>query len=91
MDTKIKGPGTLPRLRTAKGMTQRQLAKEAGISQSTLALIERGHRKAYLLTLSKLAAALEVDVDVLMEYLETTAPERGKLGQAVKKEKQKRD
>jgi len=90
MDTKIKRLGALPRLRAARGKTQRKLAKEAHIDQATLAQIESGRRRARLLTLSKLAAALEVDVEVLLEYLDTSASDRGRLGQAAKKQKQKK-
>ena len=85
MDMKTKRLGVLPRLRAAQGKTQRKLAKEAKISQPTLAQIESGRRKARLLTLYKLAAALEVDVELLLEYLDTSAPERGKLGQEARK------
>lgn len=46
-------------LRKARGMTQQQLAKAAGMSQSAISLIESGFHPE---TLSAIAEALHVDV-----------------------------
>lgn len=50
----------LRNLRKNKGMTQRDLATRAGVSSSTILLLEQGKRGAYALTVRKLAAALGV-------------------------------
>ena len=89
MSTNDKQLGTLQRLRAERGKGQRQLALEAGVNRTTLMLIETGQRKAQLTTLGKLAAALEVDVQDLLEYLDTSASERGRMGQAAKRRKGK--
>lgn len=52
-------------LRVALHMTQRQLAKRAGVSQGNLALIERGRLEPQLTTLRKLFDALYCDLIVL--------------------------
>lgn len=54
---------TLLRLRKKRGLTQEGLAKEAGMSRTGLALIERGvERNVRLTTLDLLAKRLSVDV-----------------------------
>ena len=77
----------LQSLRAQRGKGLRQLAEEAGIDASTLVALEKGYRKARLATLGKLAVALEVDVAELLDYLDTTAPERGRKSQAARREK----
>ena len=64
----LSGP-RIKRLRVLKGLTQRQLADRAGVSQSTVVLIERQERaeRFHPATLTKLAAALEVDPAELLE------------------------
>ena len=47
-------------------MTQRQLARSAGINPLYLSQIERGRRTGSARTLSALAVALGVDVDDLI-------------------------
>ncbi len=76
----------LKKLRGEAGLTLRGLAELAGVNQATIALIENDKRKAQLATLGKLAMALKVPMDDLMEFLDTTAAERGRKGQEVKKE-----
>ncbi len=49
-------------LRRAQGVTQRELAKRAGISRATLARIEGETATPDLSTLAKLADALGVEV-----------------------------
>lgn len=53
--------------RKSNGLTQEQLAERTGISISFLGHIERGSRKASLETLVKLANALEVSLDYLLQ------------------------
>jgi transcriptional regulator with XRE-family HTH domain len=50
------------RLRLAKGMTQEQLAADAGIDLTYAGGIERGRRNPSLDVLAWVAAALEVDL-----------------------------
>lgn len=47
-------------IRTAKGMSQEQLADEAGIHRTHVSLIERNRRSVRLETLERLAKALGV-------------------------------
>ena len=53
---KIKG------LRVSKGMTTRVFAREAGISTETLNAVEHGRRQPSVMTLSKIARVLGVEV-----------------------------
>ena len=53
--------------RLLKELTQEQLAEKAGISVAFVGHIERGTRKASLETVVRLANALEVTTDVLLQ------------------------
>lgn len=55
----------IKRLREAKGISQRQLAREAGVSQPLLCQIERGTKNPSLPVGLALAAALGVKVERL--------------------------
>ena len=58
----------LVRLREARGLTQVQLAKRAGLSQPMIAKMESGKVKNYeLKTLARLAVALGAQVRVTLE------------------------
>jgi transcriptional regulator with XRE-family HTH domain len=48
--------------RKAKGLSQEELALEAGIDRSFMGQVERGQRNVSVLTLYKLAAVIGVDV-----------------------------
>jgi HTH-type transcriptional regulator/antitoxin HipB len=48
--------------RIAKGLTQLQLAKKAGIYPNTYAKIERGEQDPSFATVKKLAKALDLDL-----------------------------
>ena len=50
----------LHEIRIAKGMSQEQLADEAGIHRTHISLIERNRRSVRLETLERLAKALSV-------------------------------
>ncbi len=54
--------GQIRELRKAKGMTQAQLARAAGILRPNLSRIEAGKHRPTLETLEKIAAALEIPV-----------------------------
>ncbi len=53
-------------LRLKRGMTQAQLAAAIGVSQPRIAKIERGDANPRLITLSKLAHALDVTLSELL-------------------------
>jgi transcriptional regulator with XRE-family HTH domain len=77
----------LKQLRLESGLTLQELAVKAGLNSSTVSMIENGHRKGQMVTIHKLAKALEVSVNELAELLDTTAPERGKKGMTVRQGK----
>lgn len=52
--------------REFRGMTQQQLAKQAGISQGQVALIEGGKREGKVSVLKSIASVLNVDLDDLV-------------------------
>jgi transcriptional regulator with XRE-family HTH domain len=56
----------LNRLRTERGLSQEALAFKAGVSTSTISRTERAEHYPSLPTIRKLAAALEVYVEVLL-------------------------
>ena len=51
--------------REYRGLTQVQLAEAAGVTQSMVAMIERGDRRGTVDTLTVIARALRVDLDDL--------------------------
>ena len=48
-----------------RGLTQAELAKMSGVSQSTIAQIEKGRKDPSITTLRKIADALDVHIAVL--------------------------
>jgi transcriptional regulator with XRE-family HTH domain len=52
--------------RTRRLLTQDELAEKAGVSQSTIANIERDNAEPQFRTIRKLAKALEVDPTTLL-------------------------
>lgn len=62
----------LKRFRKAKGLSQAQLAVQAGLDPSTVSQIETGARRANMRTLEKLAAAFGVEIGDL--FPKTQAP-----------------
>lgn len=50
-------------VRIARGLTQRELAHKAGVSQVQLSRLENGKRRPQAATRSRLARALHVDVE----------------------------
>jgi transcriptional regulator with XRE-family HTH domain len=72
----VETPSALARLRGRRGLTQRQLANLADLTIETISDIERGDTtRPQLATIRKLAAALEMDFDELVELLADTAEE----------------
>lgn len=64
----------LRRLRREKGMTQGDLAKTVAVWFTAISNIERGESEPSLELAAKLAAALGVTVDELMQQTEPEAP-----------------
>ncbi len=56
----------LVRARTKRLLTQDELAEKAGVSQSTIANIERNNAEPQFRTIRKLAKALDVDPATLI-------------------------
>jgi len=57
----------LKRVRKTKKMSMERLAAEAGVSRSMLGQIERGEANPSVAIIGKLAAALKVPADILLE------------------------
>jgi DNA-binding XRE family transcriptional regulator len=55
-------PQKFKAIRESRGMSTRVLARAAGVSTETIHAIEHGRRQPTITTLSKLAAALSVEV-----------------------------
>lgn len=55
--------------RAKKGMSQKQLAEASGVSECSICFIEIGKIKPRMTTLVKLAKALDVDEDEILNYL----------------------
>lgn len=56
------------KLRKEKGMSQEQLADEAGIERSYMGTIERGERNPTLLKVFRIAKALKVSAGDLLPF-----------------------
>ncbi len=54
-------------LREARGWSQSELARRAGLHSTTVSLIESGRQKPYAVQVEKLAAALGVEPAALLE------------------------
>jgi transcriptional regulator with XRE-family HTH domain len=64
-------------LRLRRGISQEDLAKRAKLARSYLCAVERGDRNLTLLTMFRLADALEVPVDALFHAGANTRPGPG--------------
>ena len=61
-------------------MSQEQLAERSGVARDTISKLETGRRKAYPVTVRKLAAGLDVQPRLLLggvEYADETEPREG--------------
>lgn len=56
----------LKKLRISKQMSQHELAKRAGLAQSSISYIESGSKSPNIKTVIKLAKALEVNLECLL-------------------------
>lgn len=66
---------SLRRLRRRAGLSQEQLAARASLHRTEVGFLERGHRVPRIDTFVKLAAALEVSPDELLEGVEWIPPQ----------------
>lgn len=57
-------------IRTKKGLTQKQLSELSGISSSYIGDLERNEKIPSIVTICKLAKALEIDIKELFIYEE---------------------
>lgn len=61
-------------------MSQEQLAERSGVARDTISKLETGRRKAYPVTVRKLAAGLDVEPRLLLggvEYVDDAEPPEG--------------
>ncbi len=66
-DRLVAGENPVKVWREYRGLTQRELADKAGLAQAYIAQIETGRRKGTVDVYKRLAAALRVDIDDLVE------------------------
>jgi uncharacterized protein len=87
MDTATVPAGALLReARTGAGLTQRELARRARVSQSVISAYEAGRRQPSLPTLARLIEATGSRLEVRVQRPLTTNPRplRGQLGQRLR-------
>ena len=65
----------LRQLRTAAGMTQEQLGLKADLQRKFISVLERGEKQPSLLTLFKLAAALDIKPGALVALIDAEIAE----------------
>ena len=70
----------LRKLRRERGLTQEQLAAGTGVGQVSIAHYESGNRMPGIRTLSRMAAALDVPLQGLLDSRETAMPPAGLSG-----------
>jgi transcriptional regulator with XRE-family HTH domain len=76
MDLRDAFATNLRRIRNAKGMSQDDLAYEAGVSRSYLSQLEKGTFYASLKIVGRLAEALDVEPAELLKRQKTLARRR---------------
>ena len=69
-------------LRRRAVMSQEQLAEKSGVARDTISKLETGQRKAYPVTVRKLAAGLDVAPHLLMGGVEYVGEVEGPEGVA---------
>ena len=72
-------------LRAQRGMTRKILARDSGVSERYLALLESGDGNGSVMLLAKVAAALHVPVTELLREERTAPPEREQLQSLLKR------
>jgi DNA-binding XRE family transcriptional regulator len=63
--TDPEGPSLLRLLRISRGLRQSDLARQAGCAVNTIGRLETGQNTPHLSTARRIAAVLEVDVEVI--------------------------
>ena len=63
----LKGENALKAIREWRGLTQKDLAEKAGLAKMYVSQLETGHRRIGATAAKKLAPALGVSVDTLLE------------------------
>lgn len=76
MDLRDAFAANLRRIRNAKGLSQDELAYEAGISRSYLSQLEKGAFHASLKIIGRLAEALEVEPAEFLKLPAKKGPRR---------------
>lgn len=78
MDGKRKRfAANLSHARAASGISQEELGARTGLHRTEVSLLERGGREPRLGTLTKLAAALDTDVEALCAGIQWSPERRG--------------
>lgn len=72
-------------LRAQRGMTRKILARDSGVSERYLALLENGEGNGSVMLLAKVAAALHVPVVELLREERTAPPDREQLQSLLKR------
>jgi XRE family transcriptional regulator, aerobic/anaerobic benzoate catabolism transcriptional regulator len=72
-------------LRAQRGMTRKILARDSGVSERYLALLENGDGNGSVLVLAKVAAALHVPVVELLREERSVQPERAAVNTLLKR------
>lgn len=70
----------LKALRIERQMTQDDLAKAAGVSTAFISSVERGINSPSFATLESIAEALDVPVQDLFDFRDTSSPRRRRVG-----------
>lgn len=79
---------SLRRLRALRGLTLRELSEKSKVNSATISLLEQGHNRATLRTIGKLAGALGVQMDDMLDIWDNDS-QRKKQG-ALKREASRR-
>ncbi len=70
----------LKKYRGLRGITLRELAEKTGLNPKTISFIENDRQKATIVSIGKLARALDINIEELIPLMDTTAAERGRKG-----------
>ena len=85
--SEVTAGAVLRQARSTAGLTQRELARRAGVSQSVVAAYESGTREPSLATLAALveATGISLTLDLGPASPVTTAPTRGPIGHRLRR------
>jgi uncharacterized protein len=76
--------GLLREVRSRAGLSQRELARRAGVTQSVISAYESGHRQPSLPTVAKLIRAAGHELRITAEPASVREPLSGSLGERVR-------